>query len=296
MFVVCAFASIALVFLPLSATAQITLSPDDLRLPLGMTWEQEIATAEGSLEDSKFNIGSAGADESFDLTGVLANSTSIRARSSVIPLEQAPGAARFPNADYVVHNIVTAPNATGTLKEFETYDYFQRNAAGDVPIGTEGPAGQVPFPVIDIGTPWPLEFGKSWTAENFSSDQTIAPGLTRSGLHDYQYVVDAWGEIRLPAGTFECLRLHQTGTGVFTFTGDANLESLGEVTAEIDAYVWYARGIGIVAMVVETRQTFASGNIPPTTTTQVARLTELSSPATAIAATSWGAFKQRFAE
>ena len=296
MFVVRAFASIALVFLPLSATAQITLSPDDLRLPLGMTWEQEIATTEGSLEDSKFNIGSAGADESFDLTGVLANSTSIRARSSVIPLEQAPGAARFPNADYAVHNIVTAPNATGTLKEFETYDYFQRNAAGDVPIGTEGPAGQVPFPVIDIGTPWPLEFGKSWTAENFSSDQTIAPGLTRSGLHDYQYVVDAWGEIRLPAGTFECLRLHQTGTGVFTFTGDANLESLGEVTAEIDAYVWYARGIGIVAMVVETRQTFASGNIPPTTTTQVARLTDLSSPATAIAATSWGAFKQRFAE
>ena len=267
MFVVRAFASIALVFLPFSATAQITLSPDDLRLTVGMTWELEVAIAQGSLEDSEFNIGSAGADESFDLTGVLANSISIR--SSVIPLEQALDAARFPDADYAVHNIVTAPNATGTLEEFETYDYFQRSAAGDVPVGSEGPAGQVPFPTIDIGTPWPLEFGKRWTVENLSLDQTIAPGLTSSGLYDYQYVVDAWGEIRLPAGTFECLRLHQTGTGVVTFTGDAHLESLGEVTAEIDAYAWFARGLGTVAMVVETRQAFASGNIPPTTTTLV---------------------------
>lgn len=296
MFVVRAFASIALAFLPLSATAQITLSPDDLRLPLGMTWEQEIATAQGSLEDSKFNIGSAGANQSFDLTGVLANSTSIRARSLVIPLEQAPDAARFPEADYAVHNIVTAPNATGTLEEFETYGYFQRSAAGDVPVGTEGPAGQISVPFFDVGTPWPLEFGESWTVENLSLDQDIAPGVTRSGLYDYQYVVDAWGEIRLPAGTFECLRVHQTGTGVLTFTGDANLASLGEVTAEIDAYGWSARGLGTVALVVETRQTFASGNIPPTTTTQVVRLTEVSSPASAIAATSWGAFKQKFAE
>ena len=49
-------------------------------------------------------------------------------------------------------------------------------------------------------------------------------------------------------------------------------------------------------MFVETKQTFASGNIPPTTTTQIARLTAISSPASAIAAESWGALKQEFAE
>ena len=284
-----AFASSALVFLPLSATAQITLAPDDFRLSLGMAWEQEIATAHVGLADSELNIGSAGADQSFDLTGFLAHSASIRVRSSVIPLEQAPDAARFPDADYAIHNI--AP-VLGTTEEIETYHYFQRTAAGDVPIGAEGPAGQVSFPVVDVGTPWPLEFGKSWTVESFSLDQTIAPGVTSSGLYDYQFAVDAWGEIRLPAGTFECLRVHQTGTGVVTFTGNAQLASLGEVTAEIDAYAWYARGIGAIAMVIETRQTFASDDHPPTTTTLVARLTELSSPASAIAATSWGAFKQ----
>ena len=127
-------------------------------------------------------------------------------------------------------------------------------------------------------------------------DQTIPPGVTSSGLYDYQYAVDAWGEIRLPAGTFDCLRVHQTGTGVVTFTGNDQLASLGEMTAEIDAYGWYARGIGAVAMVVETKQTFASGNIPPSTTTQIARLTAISSPASAIAAESWGALKQEFAE
>ena len=281
--------------LPLSATAQITLSPDDLRLSVGMTWEQEIATVPSSLADTNFDIGSAGADQSFDLTSSPANSI-LTVRSSVIPLEQAPDAASFPDADYAVHNIITAPNATGGTDEIETYNYFQRSAAGDVPIGAEGPAGQVPIPLVDIGTPWPLEFGKSWTIENYSLDQTLAPGVTSSGLYDYQYAVDAWGEIRLPAGTFDCLRLHQTGTGVFTFTGNAQLASLGEVTAEIDAYVWYARGIGAIALVIETKQTFASGTIPPTTTTQIARLTEISSPATAIAAESWGTLKQKFAE
>ena len=291
--VIRAFASIALVFLPFSATAQITLAPDDLRLPLGIAWEQEIATAQVSLAASEFNIGSAGADQSFDLTGGLAHSTSIRARSLVIPLEQAPDAARFPDADYAVHNITTVPNATG---EIEVYTYMQRSANGDVPVGTEGPAGQVPVPFFDAGIPWPLEFGKHWTVENLSLDQTIAPGITSSGLYDYQYVVDAWGEIRLPAGTFECLRVHQTGSGVVTFTGDAHLASLGEVTVEIDAYAWSVRGLGAVAMVVETRQTFARGDISPTTTTQVIRLTEVSSPASAVAATSWGAFKQTFAE
>ena len=296
MFIVRALASIALIFLPLSATAQITLSPDDLRPSLGMTWEQEIATVPSSLADTGFDVGSAGSGQSFDLTSSPANSIRTFVRSSVIPLEQTPDAASFPDADYAVHNIIIAPNATGGMDELETYNYFQRSAAGDVPIGAEGPAGQVPIPLVDIGTPWPLEFGKSWTIENFSLDQTIAPGVTSSGLYNYQYEVDAWGEIRLPAGTFDYLRIHQTGTGVVTFAGNAQLAALGEVTAEIDAYGWYARGIGAVAVVVETKQTFASGTIPPTTTTQIARLTAISIPATAIAAESWGALKQKFAE
>ena len=296
MFIGRALVFIAFVFLPLSATAQITLSPDDLRLSLGMTWEQEIATVPSSLADTGFDIGSAGAGQSFDLTNSPTNSILTFVHSSVIPLEQAPDAASFPNADYAVHNITTVPNATGGTDEIETYNYFQRRAAGDVAVGAEGPAGQVPIPLVDIGTPWPLEFGKSWMIENFSLDQTLAPGVTSSGLYDYQYAVDSWGEIRLPAGTFDCLRVHQTGTGVVTFAGNAQLASLGEVTAEIDAYGWYARGIGAVAVVVESKQTFASGALPPTTATQIARLTAISSPASAVAATSWGALKQKFAE
>ena len=296
MFVVRVLASIAFALLPLSAQAQITLSPDDLRLSLGMTWEQEIAAVISGLEDSGFDIGSAGADQAFDLTGPIANSILTFVRSSVLPLEQAPDAASIPDADYAVHNIITVPNAIGGTDEIETYDYFQRSAAGDVPVGAAGPAGQVAFPLVDTGTPWPLEFGKSWTVENFSLDLPLAPEVTTSGLYDFQYAVDAWGEIRLPAGTFECLRLHQTGTGVITFAGDDQLASLGEMTAEIDAYGWYVRGIGSVAVVVETKQTFASGTIPPTTTTLIARLTEISSPASAIADESWGALKQKFAE
>ncbi len=292
MFVVRVLASIAFVLFPLAAAAQITLSTDDLRPSLGMTWEQEVATIPSSLADIGFDIGSVGAGQSFDLTSSPDNSVLTFIRSSVISLEQAPAAASFPDADYAVHNITTAPAALG----FETYYYFERRAVGDVVVGAAGPAGQVLIPLADIGTPWPLAFGKSWTIENFSVDQPLAPGVTSSGLYDYQYAVDAWGEIRLPAGTFDCLRIHQKGTGVVTFTGNDQLASLGEVTAEIDAYGWYARGLGAVALVIESKQTFASGTRPPTTATHIARLTAISSPASAVAAASWGALKQEFAE
>ncbi len=297
MFVVRALASIVFVFLPLSATAQVTLSPDDFRLSLGMTWEQEIATVLSSLADTGFDVGSAGADQSFDLTGSITNSTLTFVRSSVIPLEQASGAANFPEADYAIYSIGPVPNATGGTDEIETYGYFQRSAAGDVLIGSEGLSRQVTYPLllVDTGTPWPLEFGKSWTVENFSLDQTLAPGITSSSLFDYQNEVDAWGEIRLPAGTFECLRVHRTGTSVVTFTGNDELLGLGEATIEFDSYTWYARGVGVVAVVVEAKQAFASGIRPPTTTS-INRLTEISSPASAVAATSWGALKGKFAE
>ena len=310
MFVVRVLASIVFVFLPFTATAQITLSPDDLRPSLGMTWEQEVATVLSSLEDTGFDIGSAGADQSFDFTNSFSFSNTVlppsRVRGSVVPLEQAPGAANFPEADYAVYSIVTVPNATGGMDEFEVYVYFQRSAAGDVTVGVEG--GEQASLLFLEETPWPLEFGKSWTVENFSlvdqllpvlgiaDPELLPPEVTISGQLDFQYVVDAWGEIRLPAGTFDCLRVHQTGTIVLAFEGNDQLASLGESISEIDSYVWYAHGIGAVAMVIETRQTFASGNIPPVTISQLIRLTEISSPATAVAAESWGALKRRFAE
>ena len=307
-------ASIVFVFLPFSATAQITLSPDDLRLSLGMTWEQEIAVAFSSLEETDFDIGSAGADQSFDLTGSLANSIlTFSGSSAVIPLDQALDAASFPDADYAVRIITTVPNATGGTDEIETYGYLQRSTAGDVLVGVGGPDGQVPIPLVDIETPWPLEFGKSWTVENISWEDQIFSALgmagpelllaelllpeeTISGQLDLQFAVDAWGEIQLPAGTFDCLRLHQTGTIIISLEGSDQFASLGETTFEIDSYVWVARGVGSVAIVEETRQTFASGNIPPITISQISRLTEISSPASAVAATSWGALKQKFAE
>ena len=309
MFVGRALASIVFVFLPLSATAQITLSPDDLRPSLGMTWEQEIDVALSSLEETGFDIGSAGANQFFDFTSSFSNAVLApsRIRNSVIPLEQAPGAANFPEADYAVYSIVTVPNATGGMDEIEAYEYFQRSGAGDVTVGIEGEGGQAPLTFFEE-TPWPLEFGKSWTVENSSLVDQILPALgivdpellppevTISGRVDLQFVVDAWGEIRLPVGTFDCLRLHQTGTIVLSFAGNDQLESLGESTSEIDTYIWYARRIGAVAIVIETRQTFASGNIPPITISQIIRLTEISIPATAIAAVSWGALKQKFAE
>ncbi len=65
---------------------------------------------------------------------------------------------------------------------------------------------------------------------------------------------------------------------------------------KIDADLWYVRGIGAIATAIETQQAFVCGNIPPATTTQIIRLTERSSPASAVIAESWGALKRKFSE
>ena len=286
--------ALTLAALPQNTQAQISISPDDLRLPLNLNWESEVLTVIGSLAEAGVNVGASGADQTFDLTGAIPNSTPIRVRSSIIPLDQAPNAADFPAADYAVFNTTTAPDATGSTSSTESYAYFQRSPSGDIVVGADGPGVQIPFPAVDVSVPWPLEFGKSWSVEDLAIDLTLAPGFETSSVYDYQYAVDSWGTITVPAGTFDCLRVHQVGTGTLRFVNNEQLEALGEAAVEINAYVWYIRGIGAAAMAIETRQAFASGDIPPSTTTQIIRLTELSSPASAVVAESWGALKLRF--
>ena len=74
------------------------------------------------------------------------------------------------------------------------------------------------------------------------------------------------------------------------------MEALGEISVEVNAYVWNIRKLGSVAMIIEIKQTFESGDLPPVTSTQITRLSEISNPASAVVAASWGALKRRFAE
>ena len=62
---------------------------------------------------------------------------------------------------------------------------------------------------------------------------------------------------------------------------------------KIDTYLWYVRGKGAIATAIQTPQAFVCGDIPPATTTQIIRLTEIYS---AVIAESWGALKRKFSE
>lgn len=72
-------------------------------------------------------------------------------------------------------------------------------------------------------------------------EMPLGNGLQLPGVLDFQNEIDAWGTVELPAGRFECLRLHQIGTGTFTYTGLPELGALGELTAEIDGYAGWCR-------------------------------------------------------
>lgn len=95
-------------------------------------------------------------------------------------------------------------------------------------------------PQIDIETlyanatfpnQYPLVFGKQMTPVDVPFDDLL-PGLDVMGSLAMQGSVDAWGTVQVPAGTFECLRLH--------IHGEAELSIL--MNSEQRLYMLYPQG------------------------------------------------------
>ena len=95
----------------------------------------------------------------------------------------------------------------------ESYAFYRRGPSGDIPLSLGLPGGELLFPPPDVEIPWPMEIGKTWAIEDLALTIPIGPDIESNAIYDYQFAVDAWGTITVPGGTFECLRVHQTGSG-----------------------------------------------------------------------------------
>lgn len=273
---------------PVDGEAQITIDVEDTRQPIGPVFEFETLTLEGDIADVGVDVGTAGADQFFDLTSQYGTS-GIVSRVAAIPLEEAPGAEQFPQADYVLHSWVQAQEG---VAEVEIYVFMEHTLSGDVAVGIEGQPGiELLLPTTQEQVPWPLTFGKQWEMPQ-DVFQPLGQGVALTGTLAFSNRVDAWGTVETPAGRYECLRLHRSAIGVYSYEGSPELEELGGIDAQIESYEWITEGFGTIAVVQQTRMEIEGQ--PPIELTQIIRLMDVSGVVSAVEMLSWGQVKWEF--
>jgi hypothetical protein len=165
--------------------------------------------------------------------------------SDVLDPASAPEAGEYPEADYVV-------KSTDDQVGEAVYYYFQDT----VLLGTSG--AELPPGFGDLVSSleeseqfqdlYPLTFGKSLAPIQVPVDIELL-GLRMTGTYDMVGEVDAWGQVSVPAGTFDALRLHIGVDALF------NVEADGEeplvLAQRLDQWLWFAPRVGQVAMVQE---------------------------------------------
>ena len=205
--------------------------------------------------------------------------------------------ASFPTVVETAAVVKTSDVQTGE----DVYFYFQEDDSQPVLLGISGSDLQPGFTDImsavvqDAGTQqfsdfYPLTFGKSFAPISVPID-VESLGLSMTGAYDMTGEVDAWGQVSVPAGTFDALRVFVHGESVLTL--EAESEEPTVLTQTVDQWSWMAPRVGqcVVIQQITTRFSEIEEEVEPFTLTQVLRLSDFRSDITAVEAATWGALK-----
>ncbi len=277
--------AVLLLLTSVTLSAQITLDANDLRAPIGSRLVIESVTFNGALSETPIDIQPGGANLPFDLSGPLEGPLRIELRASIIPIDQAPGGDRYPEADYAAQYEILNPDGSTA----EMVVYFERSETTDVVVGIDG-AGN-PFPADPATIPLPLTYGSQWSDIVTLTNSEVVPGVRSVGSVTQSGTVDAWGTVSTPAGGYPYLRIHTSAVGSLAYQGDPDLEALGPIDLVTEGFSWNTPYLGAVVSVAHSTVTFRNGGPPPVVSTQVLRLLEASGIPSVVAEIGWGQMK-----
>jgi hypothetical protein len=233
------------VFVASSAFAQITIETDDLPIDHGTTIER----AQIEEEYTTVDLGSAGANQTWDFTGMVTPDTWTE---DWLDPATTSGFATFPNA-------TEACNYSPTEEIFWYYETTQTN---HLLIG------------IFAADPWPMSIPTTYlvTPDNFPlnyQDTWMSVSETQSFISGADVVdttwgtVDGWGTLVDVTGSHSCLRV-QSHIKSWTFVGGVPVNEM-----EHWAYSWIvaggAAGVMIFSQDNETNPNFTMGDFVRTT-------------------------------
>ncbi len=217
--------------IPTHVTAQITIAENDI---LGLIGQKQVMEEDTS-GSVTIDVGSPGANQTWDL------SFQIQDPFSLDFSYQSPSGSPF-ESDFPTANLMrTTTDKSGTqgAEEFTQYFYFEVGSTTLASLGggfvSKNPDMTFLAMRFDEVAPLPIAFGNNWTrtsTDSFGDPSTFATITHRSA--DNQ--VDGWGQVILPMGTFDGLRVRSDVESITQQYIGGNLTSSD--TSKTIEYVW----------------------------------------------------------
>jgi FlgD Ig-like domain len=252
----------SLLLLPLAASAQITITSADI---LGLIGKSQIFESD-STTSITVNVGAAGANQVWDF-----RTLTLRARTftyQFLAPQGTPFAANFPQANFVQKN--TLPSQPGLA----IYSYSKVNTTSLQQLGSATQTSDTTFVLASTATtPLPAQFGATWNDVR-SDTSGLPPAFLQITRITSASTVDGSGQVRLPIGDFDCLRIRDNRKTV-TKTVVNGAVILADSSTSI-SYNWVTKNNFVVAQ-ASSQKNEANPNF-----TDASSFGRLSSTATAV--------------
>lgn len=226
-----------LIFTPVAAFAQITVTSNDLLSLVGKSHTFEDDTT-GSIT---VNVGSAGTNQIWDFRSVVLQAD--RFTNQFLALQGTPFAAQFPQANLVQK--ITSPSEPDAA----AYLYLQVTSSNLRTLGNAYVAKDTSYldpAAADDLAPLPLQFGATWNSTE-SDTLGVLPAFAVITTTVSNHLVDAAGTVRLPAGDFSCLRLRNNSQTISKTIINGIIFS-ADTSTTID-YAWISKNDYLVATI-----------------------------------------------
>jgi Secretion system C-terminal sorting domain len=228
-----------LFMVPGIAFGQISITSNDAFALIGTSQVVETDTT-GSMT---VNVGSSGANQSWDMTGVSPQGYSVS--EGFITPQGTPFESYFPSANFV--NTITDTSGSEGYNEIIIYNYMEVTTSHYSTLGggleVPGDTSFVLYMSDDVA-PLPLTYGSQWLSTE--SDTIGDPAIFAFIDLDTTFNnVDGWGTMQLAIGTFNCLRIRANNKYTQLFVIGGVVQSVS-VTNTI-TYTWLSKESFILA-------------------------------------------------
>lgn len=222
------------------AQQPVTITSADVPSVVGTNYELKLFKG-GTVS---VNLGEAGANKTWDLTGYTLNVTE---NWEVVEINDTPFASDFPDANLVY-------KVTTTQSDTVTYNFVQLLESGVAEVGqakalNSATTFMATSKTIDPKTNFPVTYGdEPWSAAPEFESSVVYKGTAVDVVakDSSYYEVDGWGTVKTPMGDIECLRVKQYNVRD-VFIKNFNLWIRG--LEKYLLYNWVAPEYGFVATV-----------------------------------------------
>ncbi|MFH1008183.1 MAG: hypothetical protein V1800_11905 [Candidatus Latescibacterota bacterium] len=191
--------------LPGLAFAQISVTGSSLADPSSLLGVTGIMCESGPFTVS---LGVTGGPQVWDFSALTGSETEMT--MTFLNPSETPFADLFPEANVCCYIEQGDPHIMyAWFSLYPHYSYRKMSSSKVEDLGWKGTAFEKVYGDPFLTWKWPIGLGTAWSATS-NSTSTSSGGATDGGaIETHETEADAWGTVKVPTGTFECLRVRR---------------------------------------------------------------------------------------